>query len=100
MHGILDNVRVRAVYYPLKGVGAKVHNFLPQTKPQTVVKIKNILQSRGVAQITHCPTTNYKRFWRLCQAAFCWHTSGGTDNALRIRPLERLCHCARQKALF
>lgn len=40
-------VRVRAVYYSIKSVGAKVHNFLPQTKPQTVVKIKNNLQSRG-----------------------------------------------------
>ena len=43
----MGNVRVRAVYYSLKGVGAKVHNFLLQTKPQTVVKFKNILQSRG-----------------------------------------------------
>nr|DAK68329.1 MAG TPA: hypothetical protein [Caudoviricetes sp.] len=47
MRRILCNVRVRAVYYSLKSVGAKVHNFLPQTKPQTVVKFKNNLQSRG-----------------------------------------------------
>nr|DAZ31789.1 MAG TPA: hypothetical protein [Caudoviricetes sp.] len=27
-------------------MGAKVHNFLPRTNLQSVVKIKNILQSR------------------------------------------------------
>jgi len=43
----LDNVHVRAVYYSLKSVGAKVHNFPPQTNLQSVVKIKNILQSRA-----------------------------------------------------
>nr|DAE48501.1 MAG TPA: hypothetical protein [Caudoviricetes sp.] len=53
-----------------------------------------------MAQITPYHTASCKRFWRLCQARFWWHSPGGTDNALRIRPLEPLCHCARQKALF
>lgn len=53
-------VSARAVYYSLKGVEAKVHNFPPQTNLQSVVKIKNILQSRG----------------------------GGTDNALYFNQLQ------------